>query len=114
MIKNESSFDEQSRDHAEIYLDKITDHQSKYVAMHVGIFWGIGRFIIKNGDVVNIMLDSQKMFNHLSQDLSSPDAFIEKRTKFYKDLVTMRKLDIKYYLIDSKKNMAEKLLKKIW
>ena len=39
---------EQLRDHADIYLDRITDEQSRYIALHVGVFWGIGKFIIKN------------------------------------------------------------------
>jgi len=29
---------EQKRDHAEIYLDMISKEQSKYIALHVGLF----------------------------------------------------------------------------
>ncbi len=38
---------DQVRTHIEDYYEKISIEQSKYVALHVGIFWGIGRFIIK-------------------------------------------------------------------
>jgi hypothetical protein len=62
---NETKF-EQTRDHAKIYLDKISKEQSKYIALHVRIFWGIGRFVIKNGDAVKIMLDLKPMYEHLT------------------------------------------------
>ena len=54
MIKNKNSEIKQKREHADIYLDKITSQQSKYIALHVGLFWGIGRFVIQNEDQINV------------------------------------------------------------
>lgn len=108
---NDSSDDEiEKREHVEQYLDKVTNEQSKYIALHVGIFWGIGRFVIQNGDTVNVMLDSKSMYKHLSEDNESPDEFIEKRTWYLKDLIAQRKLNIKYHLINPKDDLATKLL----
>ena len=39
------------------YKDKITKVQSKYVALHVALFWGIVIFNIKNKDSIKIQLD---------------------------------------------------------
>jgi len=45
----------------------VTSLQSKYIALHVGLFWGIGIFIIKNEDIVKIKLDEKIMYDHLSK-----------------------------------------------
>ena len=98
---------EQQRDHAELYFDKVTNIQSKYIALHVGLFWGIGTFIIKNNDSLEIVLDDKIMFEHLSKDGNASDEFIEKRTKFLKQLILQRKLDVKYTLTNEKENFAK-------
>ncbi len=100
IIKTGDSIDEEIREHVEQYLDKVTPEQSKYIAIHVGIFWSIGRFIIKNEDTVNVMLDSEKMFEHLSQKKDSPDEFIQNRTWFLNELIHQRKLKVHYHLIN--------------
>ncbi len=64
VIKTDKKSFEENRDHAEIYLDKVTSLQSKYIALHVGLFWGIGKFIIKNEDSILIKIDDQKIFDH--------------------------------------------------
>jgi len=110
VIQNEKTNIEQHRDHAENYLDRVSVEQSKYIALHVGIFWCIGRFIIKNGDIVKIMLDSKLMFDHLSNNTISTDSFIETRTGFIKQLIKQRKLVIKYELIKPEQNIATKAL----
>lgn len=110
IIQSGESTDEQERDHADRYLEKVTDEQSKYITLHVGIFWGIGRFIIKNEDIVNVMLDSKSMYDHLKGDTKTSDMFIENRTLFLNKLIEQRKLDIRYHLIDPKENLASKLL----
>ncbi len=109
-IKTDDKIVEQTRKHADIYLDKITDLQSKYIALHVGIFWCIGVFIIKNEDTVKIILDNKEMFDHLKSNIHNPDKFIENRTFFIKQLINQRNLKIKFELIDSKNNIAKKLL----
>ena len=57
VIQTNNSVIEQKREHAEIYLDKVTNQQSKYIGLHVGLFWGIGMFIIKNQDIVKVAID---------------------------------------------------------
>ena len=110
VIQNEKTTVEQYREHAENYLDRVTVEQSKYIALHVGIFWSIGRFIIKNGDTVKIMLDLKTMYEHLSNNMASTDSFIETRTGFIKQLIEQRKLVIKYELIKPEQNIATKAL----
>lgn len=110
VIQTDGNAIEQLRDHADIYLDKITDEQSKFIALHVGVFWGIGRFIIKNNDTVSIMVDSKSMFEHLNGDKQSDDSFIQNRSVFISQIVEQRKLNIECQLIDVKDNLAHKLL----
>ena len=110
IIQSNYSTEEQERNHVDKYLDKITNEQSKYIALHVGIFWSIGRFIIKNEDIVNVMLDSKSMYKHLTEDIENSDEFIEKRTWHLKELIAQRKLNIKYHLIEPKDDLATKLL----
>ena len=110
LIQSNDSTEEQERDHTYKYLGKVTNEQSKYIALHVGIFWSIGRFIIKNEDIVNVMLDSKSMYKHLTEDIENSDEFIEKRTWHLKELIAQRKLHIKYHLIEPKDDLATKLL----
>jgi len=109
-IQTEDKLVNHQRDHVEIYMDKITNVQSKYVALHVGIFWGIGTFIIKNNDIVKIMLDSKFMYDHLSQNTVIDDSFIENRTKFINLLIQQRKLNVEYSLIGPNENISLKLI----
>ena len=108
VIQTDNSVVEQKREHVEIYLDKVTNQQSKYIGLHIGIFWGIGTFIIKNHDVVKIAIDDKTIFDHLSSNQKSDDEFIEKRTFFIRQLIEQRKLKIKYELVESEKNLAAK------
>ena len=109
IIQSDDSNVEQFREQAEIYLDKVSDIQSKYIALHAGIFWCIGRFIIKNGDTVRVMLESKPMYEHLTGGTNS-DSFIEARTGFLDQLVQQRKLVMRYELIEPEKNIATRLL----
>ena len=93
-----------------MYQDKVNDEQSKYIAFHVGIFWAIGTFTIKNTDTVNVMIDSKTMYDHLANDESNPEKFIQTRTEFIKKFIKQRKLKINYHLIDQKENLAAKLI----
>jgi len=110
IIENSQSRSEESREHAEYFYDIVTPEQSKYIALHVGIFRGIGRFIIKNGDVVNVMLDQRSMFDRLAENKLTEDVFIERRIKFIDQIIKQRDLDVRYQLVDPSKNMATKLL----
>lgn len=109
-IKTENDLKEQFRDHADIFLDKVTDLQSKYIALHVGLFWSIGVFIIKNQDTVKILLDSEEMITHLSSDMKSNDQMIEYRKMFINQLGSQRNLKFIYEKIDPAENNAAKFL----
>ena len=108
VIQTNNSVIEQKREHVDIYLDKITNQQSKYIGLHVGLFWGIGIFIIKNQDVVKVAIDDNSIFEHLSTNQKSHDEFIEKRTYFIRQLIEQRKLKVHYELITADKNLAAK------
>ncbi|WP_179367975.1 hypothetical protein [Candidatus Nitrosotenuis sp. DW1] len=109
-IKTENDQRDQFRDHADIYLDKVTNLQSKYIALHVGLFWSIGVFIIKNGDTVRILLDSDEMINHLSSDITSGDQMLEHKKGFINQLGTQRNLKFIYEKINTADNSASKFL----
>ncbi len=103
VIQTRDSIVEQNRDHAEIYKDKVTSLQSKYIALHVGLFWGVGVFIIKNENIVKIKLDEKIMYDHFTSNLKIEDEFIEKRIQFIKQLIEQRKLKIEFQMIDRDK-----------
>lgn|SRR5574337_246375 len=109
-IENSTNRSDQVRMHIEDYYNKIPIEHSKYVALHVGIFWSIGRFIIKNGDDVNIMLDLKSMFYHLAEDKIQNDPFVISRTRFIQQLIDQRNLTVKYQLIEPHDNKATGLL----
>ncbi|EIJ66016.1 hypothetical protein BD31_I0041 [Candidatus Nitrosopumilus salaria BD31] len=107
VIQNEDSSFVENREHVDMYKDKVTKLQSKYVALHVGLFWGIGTFIIKNEDTVKIKLDEKIMFDQFTNDLKIEDSFIQKRLRFIKQLIDQRKLKIRFELIDQDENIAK-------
>ncbi len=109
-VKTQDVVKEQFREHADIFLDKVTDLQSKYIALHVGLFWSIGVFIIKNGDIVKIMLDSDDMLAHFLSDNKSQDALAEHRKGFINQLASQRNLKFQYEKIDATQNIASKML----
>ena len=108
IIQTNDSIVEQNREHVEIYKDKVTNLQSKYVALHVGLFWAIGVFIIKNEDTIKIKLDEKIMYDQLTTNLKIEDDFIKKRIQFIRQLIEQRKLKIEFELIDAGKNLAKK------
>ena len=110
IIQSDDSNVEQFREQAEIYLDKVSVIQSKYIALHAGIFWCIGRFIIKNGDTVKVMLDTKPMFEYLTGGNTNADSFIEARTNFLNQLINQRKLVVRYEIIEPQQNIATRLL----
>jgi len=108
MIQTDNSKVEQMREHSEIYLNKVTKAQSKFIALHVGLFWGIGRFIIKNEDHVIIKTDDKSMISYLLKNEISSDEFIKTRIRFIDQLINQRKLKINYELITIKKILLKK------
>lgn len=110
VIQNNETRVKQSRPHAEYYYNLVSKEQSRYIALHVGIFWGIGRFIIKNGDTIHVMIDQRSIFDHLRSNNKIPDPFIEKRIRFILQLVNQRSLVLEYKMIGSNENAATKIL----
>ena len=108
VIQTEDSKVEQNRIHAEIYKNKVTNLQSKYIALHVGLFWGIGVFIIKNEDHIKIKLDEKIMYDQFTSNSKVEDSIIVKKIHFIKQLIAQRKLEIKFELISTDDNLARK------
>lgn len=106
VIQTDESTVKQNREHVDIYKDKISNLQSKYIALHVGLFWGIGVFIIKNEDTIKIKCDDKEIFDHLSSKTKPNDDVIEKRTFFINQLINQRKLKVEFELIEHDKNLA--------
>ena len=107
IIQNKDSLFVENREHVNLYKNKVTDLQSKYVAIHVGLFWGIGTFIIKNEDVVKIKLDVKIMFDQFTTDLKIEDPFIQKRLQFIRQLIDQRKLKTEFEIITQDENIAK-------
>ncbi|MFL2906132.1 MAG: hypothetical protein ACJZ2C_01355 [Nitrosopumilus sp.] len=101
----------QSRVHVEKYKDKITKIQSKYVALHIALFWGIGTFKIKNEDNVKIKLDEEVMFDQLNSKTKINDEFIENKIKFIQSFIKQRKLRVDFEKITNENNLSNKFLK---
>ena len=86
VIQTNESFISQTRIQTENYKNKITKIQSKYVALHVALFWGIGTFNIKNKDSIKIKLDKKIMYQQLKTQIPIQDEFIKNKiySKFHK------------------------------
>ena len=101
---------EQTREHADIYLNKVTKEQSKLIALHVGIFWGIGRFIIKDEDHIKVMIDDKSLLNYLSKNKPASDELTISRIRFINQLINQRKLKCDFEIIEPEQNLISKLI----
>ena len=111
VIQTNESFISQTRIQTENYKNKITRIQSKYVALHVALFWGIGTFNIKNEDFIKIEVDEKIMYEQLKMKIITQDEFIKNKIGFIQSFIKQRKLKVEFEIINSKNNLAEKLLK---
>jgi len=111
-MQTEDSLIEQHRDHADIYLNKVTSEQSSYIALHAGLFWCIGTFIVKSNDEIDVNIDSKSIYEQFTRNNFNQDSFIETRTGFIKQLIEQWSLKINYQLIEPKENFATRLLQK--
>jgi len=102
-----NDIEKQMRDHPENYFNKVTVEQAKYIALHAGIFWCIGRFIIKNEDAIKVKLDSKSMYDTLRENKETLDSFCNTKINFLNKLIEQRKLEVKYELISSQENAAK-------
>ena len=92
-------------------LDVKNDEQSKFIALHVGLYWGIGVFIIHDGDVIDVMCDSKKMYDIMNSDKETDDSLINDKIHFTNLFIEQRKLTVNYHLIDEKNNPASELIR---
>ncbi len=109
VIQTNDSKIEQRRIHVELYKNKVSHIQSKYIALHVGIFWGIGIFIIKNEDNIIIKLDEKAMYDQFVLNSKIEDELINNNKKFIKQLIFQRKLKIEFKLINKEDNLARRV-----
>jgi len=110
IIQTSQTVISQNRKHTENYKDKITKIQSKYVALHVALFWGIGTFNIKNEDSIKIKLDEEIMYQQLKMKIPVQDEFIKNKIKFIENFIKQRKLKVEFEIINFEKNLASKIL----
>ena len=92
-------------------LDIKNDIQSKFIALHVGLYWGIGVFIIKDGDTIDVMCDSKEMYDILNSKRETNDQIISDKINFTNLFIEQRKLIVKYHLINDDNNPASELVR---
>ena len=114
-IKTEKEIINQIREHPPAYLsggklDIKNKEESRFVALHVGIYWGLGVFIIKDFDKINVMCDSKEMYEILIQQHKTLNQIIDDKIYFINQLVSHRNLKLEYRLIELTKNIATKHL----
>ena len=114
-IKTKDKVADQIREHPPAFrsggkLDIKNNDESRFVALHVGIYWGIGVNIIKDNDVINVMCDSKIMFEIMTEEEEIDNDIINDKVYFINQLTNLRKLKLNYQLIESKENIATKHL----
>ena len=110
-IKTGKEIINQIREHPAAYLsggklDIKNKEESKFVALHVGIYWGLGVFIIKDFDKIHVMCDTKEMHEILIQQHKTQNQIIDDKIHFINQLVGHRNLKLEYHLIESAKNIA--------
>ena len=114
-IRTGSEIVDQIRPHPPAYLsggklDVKNDIESKFIALHVGIYWGLGVFIIRDNDTINVMCDSNKMYEILFNNTTTDNQIINDKLHFINQLTNHRNLKINFKLIEEKENLATKQL----
>jgi hypothetical protein len=114
-IKTGKEIANQIREHPAAYLSggKLeikNKEESKFVALHVGIYWGLGVFIIKDFDKIHVMCDSKEMYEILIQRHKTLNQIIDDKIHFINQLVGHRNLKLEYHLIEQTKNIATEYL----
>jgi hypothetical protein len=114
-IRTGSEIVDQIRPHPPAYLsggklDVKNDIESKFIALHVGIYWGLGVFIIRDNDTINVMCDSNKMYEILFNNTTTDNQIINDKLHFINQLTNQRNLKINFKLIEKKENLSTKQL----
>ena len=110
-IKTGEEVVNQIREHPPAYLSggKLeieNNEESRFVALHVGIYWGLGVFIIKDFDKIHVMCDLKEMYEILIQQCKTENQIIDDKIHFINQLVGHRNLKLEYRLINPTKNIA--------
>ena len=105
-IQTGESLRKQSREHAQVYRGRVSVLQSKYIALHVGLFWGIGVFALRDGDGIRIMLDEAAMREQLASGAPADDPLIGERVRFIRHLISQRGFGVEYELIGRGENLC--------
>jgi len=106
---------EQIRTHPPAYLsggklDVKATEESKFIALHIGIYWGLGVGVIKDNDQVNVMCDSKMVYETFTEGKKSDNQIINDKIHFINQLTELRKLKMKFQLIDAKENLSTRHL----
>jgi len=114
-IKTGKEIVNQIREHPPAYLSggKLeikNNEESRFVALHVGIYWGLGVFIIKDFDKIHVMCDSKEMYEILIQQYKTENQIIDDKIHFINQLVGHRNLKLEYRLINPTNNIATEYL----
>ena len=111
VIKTESKIVNQIRRHPPAYisggkLNVKNNEESKFIALHVGIYWGLGVFIIRDLDTVDVMCDSKEMYDILVSKYQTDNQIINDKIYFINQLATQRNLELNYHVIELVENIA--------
>ena len=114
-IRTGEKLAEQIRAHPPAYLsggklDVKATEESKFIALHIGIYWGLGVHIIKDNDQVNVMCDSKMMYETFTKGKKSDNQIINDKIHFINQLTDHRKLKMKFQVIDAKENLSTRHL----
>lgn len=114
-IRTGEKLAEQIRAHPPAYLsggklDVKATEESKFIALHIGIYWGLGVYIIKDNDQINVMCDSKMMYETFTEGKKSDNQIINDKIHFINQLTDIRKLKMKFQLIDTKENLSTRHL----
>jgi len=114
-IKTGEKLAEQIREHPPAYmsggkLDVRAIEESKFIALHIGIYWGLGVFIIKDYDQVNVKCDSKLMYEIFTDEITSDNQIIKDKVHFINQLTAQRNLEMKFQLIDPEENLSTRHL----
>ena len=110
-IKTGKEIINQIREHPPAYLSggKLeikNKEESRFVALHVGIYWGLGVFFIKEFDKIDVMCDSKEMYKILIKRHKTLNQIIDDKIHFINQLVGHRNLKLEYHLIEPAKNIS--------
>jgi len=114
-IKTGKEIINQIREHPAAYLsggklDIKNKEESRFVALHVGINWGLGVFIIIDFDKIHVMCDSKEMYEILIQQCKTENQINDDKINFINQLVGHRNLKLEYRLKNPTNNIATEYL----